>query len=302
MKYFQLVRYQNLLLIALAQFLIRFGLYTPFHAEKALTDFQFALLVIATLAIAASGNIINDIFDREVDRVNKASRVLIGNKINEKTAYRLFFVLTILGVGIGFYLANVIGHPGYVGFFIVISLLLYLYASTLKRYFLVGNLLIAGLVAMSILIVPIFDLIPAISHYNQALQMETFKLILPFALFAFVVNWIREIVKDVIDINGDKKGEINSLPIIIGRSRTIKVVFFLSIILLAGIIFYMYEHLYNKKWLMLYFLLAVVGPLLYFIIKTFEAKSMKRYRLLSNLLKIIMLTGIVAMGFYRGFY
>lgn len=302
MKYLQLIRYQNLLLIALTQTLIRFGLYAPFGAEAALSNFQFAILVFATLAIAAAGNIINDIFDQEVDRVNKISKVFIGNKISEKVAYRLFFTLTVLGVGGGFYLANVINHPGYVGFFIVISLLLYLYAASLKSYLIIGNLLIAVLVAMSILIVPVFDLIPAISHFNQTLQMETFILILPFAFFAFAVNWIREIVKDLIDINGDKKGNINSLPIIIGRSRTVKIVFVLSLILLSGIVFYMYENLYNKKWLMLYFLIAIVGPLLYFIVKTFDAKSMKRYRLMSNLLKMIMLTGILAMGFYRYLY
>lgn len=302
MKYLQLVRYPNLLLIALSQILIRFGLYTPYHAESALSDFQFALLILATLTIAASGNIINDIFDTEIDQINKPNKRLIGSKITEKTAYRLFFSLSIIGVGIGFYLANVINHPGYVSFFIVISLLLYLYASSLKSYLIINNLLIAILVAMSLLIVPIFDLLPAISHHNQMLQMETFVLILPFALFAFWTNWIREIVKDLLDINGDKKGNINSLPILIGRSRTIKIIFLLSAILVAGIIFYMYEHLYNKKWLMLYFLVAVLGPLLYFCIKTFDAKSVKRYRLLSNLLKIIMLTGVLAMALYRFWY
>lgn len=302
MKYLQLVRYPNLLLIALSQILIRFGLYTPYHAESALSDFQFALLILATLTIAASGNIINDIFDTEIDQINKPNKRLIGSKITEKTAYRLFFSFTIIGVGIGFYLANVIHHPGYVSFFIVISLLLYLYASSLKSYLIINNLLIAILVAMSLLIVPIFDLLPAISHHNQMLQMETFVLILPFALFAFWTNWIREIIKDLLDINGDKKGNINSLPILIGRSRTIKIIFLLSAILVAGIIFYMYEHLYNKKWLMLYFLVAVLGPLLYFCIKTFDAKSVKRYRLLSNLLKIIMLTGVLAMALYRFWY
>jgi len=298
----KLIHFPNLLIIALAQILIRYGLYVPFNATPALSDFQFALLILATLAIAAAGYVINDIYDQEIDRINKPNSLLVGNKISEKQANSLFVILNIIGVGIGFYLANTIQRPVFVSFFILISLLLYLYASSLKRILVVGNLLIAVLVAMSILIVPIFDLLPTITWQNQVVQTRTFLLILDFAIFAFFINWIREIVKDLLDIDGDKKGGINTLPIAIGRSRTLKIIMALTFLLLCGIIYYMYENLYKQQYLMLYFLVFIVGPLLYLFIKTFDAKSKKRYRFMASLLKIIMLMGICAMILFRYFY
>lgn len=302
MNVLKLIRFPNLLIIALAQILIRYGLYVPFNATPALSDFQFALLILATLAIAAAGYVINDIYDQEIDRINKPNSLLVGNKISEKQANSLFVILNIIGVGIGFYLANTIQRPVFVSFFILISLLLYLYASSLKRILVVGNLLIAVLVAMSILIVPIFDLLPTITWQNQVVQTRTFLLILDFAIFAFFINWIREIVKDLLDIDGDKKGGINTLAIAIGRSRTLKIIMALTFLLLCGIIYYMYENLYKQQYLMLYFLVFIVGPLLYLFIKTFDAKSKKRYRFMASLLKIIMLMGICAMILFRYFY
>ena len=302
MNVLKLIHFPNLLIIALAQILIRYGLYVPFNATPALSDFQFALLILATLAIAAAGYVINDIYDQEIDRINKPNSLLVGNKISEKQANSLFVILNIIGVGIGFYLANTIQRPVFVSFFILISLLLYLYASSLKRILVVGNLLIAVLVAMSILIVPIFDLLPTITWQNQVVQTRTFLLILDFAIFAFFINWIREIVKDLLDIDGDKKGGINTLPIAIGRSRTLKIIMALTFLLLCGIIYYMYENLYKQQYLMLYFLVFIVGPLLYLFIKTFDAKSKKRYRFMASLLKIIMLMGICAMILFRYFY
>ncbi|MCB0464798.1 MAG: UbiA family prenyltransferase, partial [Aequorivita sp.] len=132
MNYLQLIRYQNLLFIALAQVFIKYGLFQPFGIETTLNTFGFALLVIATLCIAAAGNIINDIYDIEIDKINKPNKVLIGKKISERSANRLYIALNVIGVAIGFYLANSIGRPGFAALFVVFSALLYLYASYLK--------------------------------------------------------------------------------------------------------------------------------------------------------------------------
>ena len=256
------------------------------------------MLVIATLCIAAAGNIINDIYDVEIDKINKPSKVLIGKKISERNANRLFIILNITGVAIGFYLSNSIDKPGFAALFIAISALLYLYASYLKGIFLVGNLLVSALVAMSLIIVAFFDLLPAINIENQASQSAVFKIVLHYAVFAFCINFIREIVKDLQDINGDKKGGMNTLPIALGRKRTISIVFVLAILLVFGIVFYMYENLYNQQYLMLYFLFIIVAPLLYFCIKSWSAETTKDFAFLSNFLKIIMLLGICSIPLF----
>ncbi len=295
MNYFTLIRYQNLLFIVLAQVAIKFGLFHPLGLDTTLSHLNFTLLVIATICIAAAGNIINDIYDVEIDKINKPEKVLIGKKISESNASRLFIILNVIGVAIGFYLANSIEKSGFAALFIIISALLYLYASYLKSMLLLGNLLISALVAMSLIIVPLFELLPAITPQNQATQSAVFKIVLHFALFAFAINFIREIVKDLQDINGDKKGGKNTLPIALGRKRTTSIVFILGVIMVLATVAYMYEFLYKEQILLLYFLFAIVAPLLYFCIKSYDAETKKEYAFLSLFLKIIMFLGICAI-------
>ena len=152
---------------------------------------------------------------------------------------------------------------------------------------------------MSLIIVGLFDLLPAITAENQSSQSAIFQIVLYYSLLAFFITFIREIVKDLQDINGDKNGGINTLPIAIGRKRTIKIVFILGALLIFGIVHYMYEHLYGNQILLLYFLFALVAPLLYFCLKAWDAKTIKDYAMLSKLLKIVMFLGICSIGLYN---
>ena len=298
MKYLQLIRPVNLVLIAGIQVLIKYGLFEPFQAFTALSTFHFILLSIATICIAAGGNIINDIYDTQIDQINKPQKVLVGNSISEKNASTLYVITTALGVGIGFYLANVIGNPSYAMLFIIIAALLYLYASYLKTMLLVGNFLVSFLVAMSLIIVGIFDLTPVTTPVNQTSQGAVFRIVLEYASFAFLLNFIREVVKDLQDINGDKNGGKNTLAIALGRTRATTVVFVLGVLTTLGVIYYMYIFLYAHTTAILYFLFLVVAPLLYFCIKSFEAEKPKHYAFLSILLKVIMLTGMCSILLY----
>lgn len=266
-----------------------------FGTQTVLDDFDFILLLLATLCIAAAGNVINDIFDTEIDKINNPDKLLIGKEIAEKHAYRIFFILNIIGVGLGFYLANTIEKPNFAALFIVFSILLYLYSSYLKGILLIGNLLISALVAISLIIVALFDLYPAITAENQTQQSAVFKIVLDYALFAFFINLIREIVKDLQDIKGDKNNGINTLAIVLGRKRTTKIVFVLGVILVVGVAFYMYENLYDQQMLSLYFLFAILAPLLYFCVKSWDAKTSEQFGFLSKLLKIIMFMGICSI-------
>lgn len=298
MNYLKLIRYQNLFIIILMQVLIRYALFIPLGADITLSHFEFVLLVLATIFIAAAGNIINDIYDVDIDLINKPKKVIVGKSISEKTAYNLFIIFNIIGVGLGFYLANIIGEEAFSGFFIVTSALLYLYATFLKSMLLIGNIIISLLVAFSLIIVGLFDLFPAINFINQEYQSFIFGIILTYAFFAFYINLMREIVKDIEDIDGDINGELNTLPIEIGRKRATYIVFGMGVLSLFGIIFYSYTHLYNYTIAVAYFLFFVLAPLGYFCIKTWDAKSKSDYSFLSKLLKIIMLLGIGSLLLY----
>jgi 4-hydroxybenzoate polyprenyltransferase len=281
------------------QVFVKYGLFKPLEIQVALSDFQFVLLVIATICIAAAGNVINDIYDVNIDAISRPEKLLIGRSISEKAANRIFMILNILGVVTGFYLANSLEKPSFAAIFIIISALLYMYASYLKGILLLGNVLISFLVAFSIMIVGVFDIVPVIALENRADQLVAMKILLHYAFFAFFINFIREIVKDVQDINGDKNGGLNTLPIAIGIKRTAHIIFGLSIVAVLTVIIYMYVYLYNTQGIMLYFLLLIVAPLLYFCVKTWNAEIKKDFALLSVLLKIIMFLGMCSILLYK---
>ena len=293
-----LIRWKNLILIALAQALIKYALFESFGIDITLNNWQFLLLVLVTLCIAAAGNVINDIYDIETDLVNKPSKVIIGKQISEKSALNLFIVLNVLGVGLGFYLANEIGKNGFAAVFVIISALLYIYASHLKQTLLIGNIVISALVAMSLIIVGLFDLLPAITPQNQQTQLTVFKILLNYALFAFIINLLREMVKDIEDIDGDYKAEMKTLPIVIGRERAAKVVFICSLFPLFGVIYYLVVYLYKQPLAVGYFLIFIIAPLLYFTIKSYTAETKIELKHLSNILKLIMLFGVLSLLLY----
>ncbi|MGB5417294.1 UbiA family prenyltransferase, partial [Algibacter sp.] len=174
-------------MIALVQLLIKYALLEPFGVQTSLDGFGISLLIIATLCIAAAGNIINDIYDVETDLINRPNKVIIGKSISEKTAYNLFIVFNLIGVGVGFYISHRVGKAPFFSLFVMISVLLYVYATYLKRTLLIGNIVISLLVALSVIIVGVFELIPAMTASNQAIQTTFFEVILDYAIFAFSI-------------------------------------------------------------------------------------------------------------------
>ncbi|MFD0990956.1 geranylgeranylglycerol-phosphate geranylgeranyltransferase [Mariniflexile jejuense] len=299
MNYLNLIRWKNLILIALTQLLIKYALLEPFGVQISLNALGISLLVLATLCIAAAGNIINDIYDVETDFVNKPDKLIIGKSISEKTAYNLFIGFNVVGVGIGYYVSNLVGRDAFFSLFVIISVLLYVYASYLKQTLLIGNIVVSILVALSILIVGVFELLPTITSLNQQTQLTFFKIIFDYALFAFAINLLREIAKDIEDINGDYKAGMNTLPIAIGTERATKVLFALTIICLLFIVYYVINSLYKNQVAVLYFLVLVIGPLLYNCIKIFSSKTKKEFHQISNVFKLVLFFGMLSLLLYK---
>ena len=286
------------MMIAVVQLLIKYALLEPFGVQTSLDGLGISLLILATVCIAAAGNIINDIYDVETDTINKPDRVIIGKSISEKTAFNAFIALNIIGVGIGFYLSHRVGRAPFFSIFVIISILLYVYASYLKRSILIGNLVISALVALSLIIVGVFELIPAMTPTNQETQVVFFKVILDYAFFAFGINLLREIAKDIEDIDGDYKAGMNTLPIAIGRERAKNILTVLNFIPLAALVYYVITDLYKQPVAVIYFLVFIVGPLLYITVKTFGTKTKKDFKHLSLMYKLVMLFGMLSLLFY----
>ena len=298
MHILNLIRWKNLVMIIIAQVLIKYALFEPFSVFTTLNTFGFILLVTTTICIAAAGNIINDIYDIDTDTVNKPQHVVIGKQVSEKMAYSLFFTLNIIGIVLGLYLSHSVGKSAFFPLFVIISLALYIYASYLKGTIVFGNLLISFLVAMSIIIVGIFDLLPAIIPQNRDTQITFFKIVVDYAIFAFLVNLIREIIKDIQDIDGDYKAGMNTLPIVLGRERANKIAFVVSMIPIAAVIYFMVTYLYKQQLVIAYFLICVIAPLIYATIKIFGALHKGHYKHISNIYKLVLFLGIMSLLLY----
>lgn len=296
MNFLKLIRFQNLLMLALMQLVFHFVFFkNQKELLTALADWQFILLVLATISIAAGGYVINNIMDQETDAFTKPKDVIVGKHISEGMAYNIYVALNIIGVGIGFYLSNIIQKPMFSAVFIVVAGTLYMYATSLKQNLLIGNIIVALLLSFSVIIVGIFDLYPATYDGNQLQMAMIFSILLDYAIFAFIINFIREIVKDIEDMDGDYNSGMSTLPILLGKERTAKIVFGLAFVPVILLVLYVNNNLLELQWVMYYMLLFVLAPLLYFIIKIWNAKSKKDFSHLSLILKLVLLFGILSI-------
>ena len=298
MKYLKLIRYQNLLLLALMQLIFRFGYLELINIPLSLWYWQYALLIAATVLIAAGGYVINDIFDQETDLENHSKKTIIGNSISESKAYIIYASLTITGVLCGFILANSVDRSNFAVIFVLIATLLYFYASALKQIAVVGNIIVATLLAFSVIIIGIFDIVPNTFDFNQKQMMLAFAILFDYAKFAFIINFVREIIKDIEDIKGDTLQEMKTLPILIGVSKTSKIAFVLLLVPVLYLFYYVKSNLFDNNLLysVFYMIALVIAPMIICLIKIWNAKEKSDYTQISKLLKWIIFFGILSIA------
>ena len=296
MKYLKLIRYQNLLMLAFMQLVFRYLFLEQSYVDLALTDFNYILLVIATVCIAAGGYVINNIMDQDTDEIAKPQNRVVGVSISETVAYNWYIGLTIVGVGIGFYLSNVIYKPTFASMFILVATLLYMYATSFKQIPVLGNVVVALMLSTSIIIIGLFDILPAIDVDNRFRMKEAFDILMHYAIFAFIINLIREIVKDMEDMDGDYQSGINTLPIAIGVQKTKIIVGVLTVISIGILAYYVNSNLFELDYVVYYAMIVIVGPLIYFGVKLLNAATKKEFHHLSLVLKIILFFGILSVA------
>ena len=283
-------------MLAFMQLVFRYLFLEQSYVDLALSDFNYILLVIATVCVAAGGYVINNIMDQETDEIAKPHNRVVGFSISETVAYNWYIGLTIVGVGIGFYLSNVIYKPTFASMFILVATLLYMYATSFKQIPLLGNVVVALLLSTSIIIIGLFDILPAIDADNRFRMKEAFSILMDYAIFAFIINLIREIVKDLEDMDGDYQSGINTLPITIGIPKTKIIVGILTVISIGILAYYINSNLFELDYVIYYTLVFIIGPLIYFGVKLMNAETKKQLHHLSLVLKIILFFGILSVA------
>ena len=293
--YLVFFRWKNVLMILLIQYLFKYVLFEKFNIQVSLDDLHFALLALSTAFVAIAGYIINDIHDVKSDIINKPEKLFVDKKITRISAQNLFIGFNSVGLILGMYLSYYIGHTSYFIIFVLTSLLLYQYAKTLKKKFLIGNIIVSSIVLFCILMLAVFDVAPATNSYNLESQMGILHIVLLFGGFGFSLTFLREVVKDMEDVEGDKAIEAKSFPIVLGEKRTKHILVTLSVLLVLALGYVSYSVFDTHRYVSYFLLALVVLPLLYFIIMLVKAGTKKDFHKLSAILKLIMLLGILSM-------
>jgi 4-hydroxybenzoate polyprenyltransferase len=279
------------------QLIFRYGFLKLQNISLSLADWQYILLVLSTVCLAAGGAIINAIFQQDSDSENKPMFQVVGKFISENTAYNLYAGFTFIGVSIGFYLSNVIQKPNFAILFILIASTLYFYASSMKNSILVGNLIIAFVNSIYLLIIGLFDLLPSTFEGNQTVMGIHFSILIDYAIFTFIICFLIELVSDIKNTNGDKSQGLSTLAIVIGTSKAKKVALAISLIPIFCVLYYLKVYLFDAKLLysFIYGLIFIIMPLIYFLIKILKANEPKEFRHLYLILNWILVLGYLSI-------
>ncbi len=270
----RLTRFWNLVIIGLSQYFVTIFLID----RELLLDWKLFVLSSSTAIIAAAGYIINDYYDIKIDLINKPNRVVIGKNITRR--YALFFhsILSFMGVALGFVLSWKLGVINFLSAF-----LLWVYSNNLKRQPFIGNFVVAWLTSISIVLVNI-------------LYDVSNSLVIIYALFAFFMTLIREIVKDMEDLKGDNTFGCRTLPIIWGIRKT-KALLYILLGLLASSVLLL--NAWYSQLPLSYFLIFLFIPLGLLLLRLIRADTRKDFYWLSQACKIIMLLGVISMVFIK---
>ena len=228
---FKIIRWKNLIIISLSQIFIKFFFIDFFIQKDQLLNENFVILLIVTILIAASGYIVNDIYDYNLDQINKPEKVVLGKFLKSRDAIIIYMMFNCLAIVLSIFLCMKIEQEIYILVFLLIIYCLWLYSKKLKKYKTIGNILIAFFISLSILNVPLFS-------YKNILSDDrffVFLIISVFSVLAFLINVKREIIKDIEDIEGDKIHKVKSLPIIFGTKKSKLVTIIIGIILMFAI-------------------------------------------------------------------
>jgi 4-hydroxybenzoate polyprenyltransferase len=310
LKFLQLVRWPNLLFVALTQCFFFFAIAEPvlssvmyFTRESIIL---FYILSGSSVLIAAAGYIINDYFDINIDIVNKPDRLVIDNGISRRWAMFFHFIFSIAGILMGFYIGLENGN-WFIGFaHTSVALLLWVYSTSFKRKAVIGNLVIALLTAWSLMVVYFYlvyntEFADLTTRHIEMLQ-KLFRIALLYAAFAFIITYVREIVKDMEDVEGDRKYGCRTMPIVWGMQVSKLVASFTMILLLGLMLLALIYILQYKMWLpAIYHVVCILTPTVYTFYLLQKSNTGADFSKVSRWIKIVMLFGIVSMLLFKIF-
>jgi 4-hydroxybenzoate polyprenyltransferase len=302
----RLVRWSNLLFLAALVWVMEKWVAVPILNKAAFGEqlpwYLLLLMMLATVLIAAGGYVINDYFDVKIDRINRPDEVIVTRSVSKPAAMRLSLILSGIGIVCGLAVAAILRSMTIGILFILIPGLLWFYSSSYKRLFMIGNLIIALLAAVTPLLVAMVNVAQLQLLYATILPYTTlvhdlYAWLGGFALFAFLLTWIREIIKDIQDQMGDRELECHSMPVVWGELWT-KVFVTGLIVLTLAVIGHLWFHVlpFPIGWNSLstrYIVLGIITPLLGALGLLWAAKIPSDYKTCQQVVKLTMFLGML---------
>lgn len=307
--FFKLVRWTNLLMIALMMLLVYYCLMSPLFTSGIAAVMppapSFLLLVLSLVFIVAGGYVINDIFDVDIDKINKPERQLVTTVFSEKEARIFYNVLTLIGLLAALASSIIIAKTKFFTLFAILLLLvgvLYSYSSTYKKKLVVGNLIVSLLVAFSVFLPWLFEMIylsnnVLVLSLSKNIMMEILPYVMIYTAFAFLTNFIREILKDAEDLKGDSVTHCRTIPIVYGTKKMNVILLVLAILVYVLLLYFMIDLWKMKSYITLgiIFFIWNTFPVMFF--NLFGKNVNVNYHSYSVFYKVMMLFGVLSMIF-----
>ena len=309
-SFFNLIRFKNLFITSLIQIFIKFFLIDYYLENSALSNLHFTIYLFSLLSIIAAGYIINDIYDEEIDKINKPEKVFINKVISKSFALKSYYIINLIGVFGGIYITHQVNKLWLGVIFIFFAFSLFQYSKSYKKMFIIGNIQVAFLTALSIITLALIELLHIEVDNPHSIKI-IFQIILYYSGFAFIITLIREIIKDLEDLEGDKKLNANTLAINIGLKKSKFIIISLiltSITLIAYFQYFQYSvisttfsielNYWGVNLIAIIYTILIQLLLIHLVLKVNLSTTKFHFQHTSSLCKIIMLVGICSIPLF----
>ncbi len=294
--YIFIVRPKNLLIIGFTQFILYHFLFATYADVVALSGHLLNIFILDTILIAAGGYIINDIIDYKSDAVNKPDKTYLLNDISIENAKRYYYLILFAGLVLSVYIAIKTNNIPLIALYPMVCAVLYLYSSRYKSSVLTGNVIVSLFVAFVPGIILLAERNLIFNPTSEAMQSHILQVLIFYITFSFLINFIREIIKDIEDIEGDKNMGYVTLPIKYSILVAKRWSIFLSLASIVLLLTWMFTTSIPLDFrIMMYLLLLVAAPLVVIIQILTKTTHKRDFSKISTILKWIMLAGLGAL-------
>lgn len=281
---FSVVRGYNIPIIALAQYLSAIFILAPDQrALSILLDSRLFIIVLCSSLTIASGYIINSFYDSRKDLINRPHKSQLDRLVSQKTKLQVYFSLNFFVVLIAFFVSfrAALFYSGYI-------FLIWFYSHKIKRYPLVGNLMAAFLAVL-----PFFGILwyyyVKMPLYEIENNSGKLAVILSHGVYLFLLILIREMIKDLENLQGDFANDYKTIPIIYGEAAAKKMITLLTILTVIPVYFLI--NVYDVGYMDIYFYFGFI-ILIFFLLYLWKWQTKAQYVILHNVLKFLIVAGV----------